>query len=293
MTQGKFTSFDGQELVCYLFECEKPKKVIQIAHGMQEYSKTYFEFASFLQKNGYTVFLFDQRAHGKTAMKKDLGKVKGDIFEKTVNDHLFATKMLKDKYNLPIVFIGHSYGSFIGQKYLQVCKDYEKIVLIGSSYMKTLLIRLAKLIAGIQKTFLHIDKPAKLIESLSLKRYPKYFKDASWITSDEEETKKFYSDELNGSVFSIGFYYYMFKNQLKLYNKKSLNMALKTKPILITSGEDDPVGNFGKGTKKLYEVYKKYGFNVSLKMYENLRHGILQEKNKEKVYEDILNFIEK
>lgn len=292
MKEGKFLSFDNKELHYYLFECEKPKKIVQIAHGMQEYSKTYFEFAKYLNENGYMVYLFDQRGHGKSVEDKNfLGKVDGDIFEQTVNDHLFVSNMLKEKYNLPVIFIGHSYGSFIGQKLLQNQSVFEKFILIGSSYMKTPLIKMAKVIATIQLKLFGKDKPANLIEKMSLKGYGKHFKTGSWITSDEKETKKFYSDKLNGSVFPIGFYYYMFKNQVKLYNKESLQNVDKNLPILITSGDKDPVGNFGKGTQKLFDEYKKFKLNVSLKLYKNLRHGILQEKNRRLIFEDIIEFI--
>lgn len=293
MEKSVFKSYDGKELACYLYESKNPKKVIQIAHGMQEYSRTYFEFAEFLQSKGYTVFLFDQRGHGKSVQDKtELGKVDGDIFEKTVQDHLFVSKMLKEKYNVPLIFIGHSYGSFIGQKYLQESTYHEKVILIGSSYMNTFLIKFANIVAKLQNAVFGKDKPANLIESLSVKGYQKYFKDASWITSDQEETEKFANDELNATVFPIGFYYYMFKNQLKLYDKKELEKVDKNIPILIASGDKDPVGNFGKGTERLFMEYKKYGLNVKIKLYKDLRHGILQEVNKQEIYNDMLEFIE-
>jgi alpha-beta hydrolase superfamily lysophospholipase len=292
MEQQNFIGFDGTVLQGYLYEAEKPKGIVQIAHGMQEYSKTYFKFAEYLSKKGYIVFLFDQRGHGRSCKSiKELGKVNGDIFTQTVNDHLKASQELKEKYNLPLYFIGHSYGSFIGQSYLHKNKYASKIILLGSSYMKTLLIRFGKIMANLTVLFKGKDSYATFIENNSFKRYKKHFKDASWITSDEKESKLFYDDMLNGTPFSAGFYKSMFSNQLKLY--KNINQVDKNLPIGIFSGADDPVGNFGKGPKKLYEFYKKHGLNATLKIYPNMRHGILQEKEKTKVYKDILDFIEK
>ena len=111
MKEEFFESFDGSLLQKYVFENKNPKAVVQIAHGMQEYSATYFPFAKFLQKQGYTVVLFDQRGHGKSVKPDDIGKVnkeqknyidlptdydvskiKDDIFKQTVVDHLLMTK---------------------------------------------------------------------------------------------------------------------------------------------------------------------------------------------------------
>lgn len=295
MKEGKLKSYDGKELYYYLVEGISPKCVVQIAHGMQETSKTYFEFAEFLAKNGCVVFMFDERCHGLTEGNiNNLGKPKTDMFDETVKDHLFVSVYLKQKYNLPLVFFGHSYGSFIGQAYLQKQTVASKVILSGSCYMKSAEVVAGKVIAKIQKVFVGGQKDAKLIESISLKKYPKYFHDdACWITSDPEKTKEFYADPYNGTVFSINFYYYMFLHQLKLYNKKSLDAVSKDVPVLIVSGRDDPVGKFGKGVTKLFKVYKKRGINAEFLLYDDMRHGVVQEKNRKKVFDDILNFIKK
>ncbi len=291
MKKNKFICYDDTELQGYLFEVDNPKGVVQIAHGMQEYSKTYFKFAQFLNKKGYIVYMIDQRGHGKSCKNiSELGKVKGDIFNQTVADQLRVSEMLFEKYNKPIYFIGHSYGSFIGQKYLTQNKHAKKIILIGSAYMKTMLVRFAKLVANLTCLFKGKDANAKLIEKLSFESYKKSFDNASWITSSSEETDAFYSDELNGTPFSAGFYKYMFSNQLKLY--KNLNLIDKNLPIGIFSGGYDPVGDFGKSVCKLFNVYNKNNLNVSLKIYSKMRHGILQEINKQQVFDDILKFIE-
>lgn len=290
MKQENFKCADGAILQSYIYEAEDAKGTVQIAHGMQEYSKTYFKFAEYLKKQGYNVFLLDQRGHGKSCKSiSELGKVSGDIFNQTVNDHLNATEMLVERFDKPIYFIGHSYGSFIAQSYLQKNKHAKKIILLGSSYMKTPLIRFGKVMANLTVRFKGKDAPAKFIENNSFKRYKKHFKDASWITSDEKETKAFYGDVLNGTPFSAGFYKYMFSNQLKLY--KNLKNVDKNLPIAIFSGANDPVGNFGKGAKKLFNVYDNFGLNVTIKIYPNMRHGILQEKERTKVYKDIIEFI--
>ena len=310
MKQEIFESYDGSLLQKYVFECENPKAIIQIAHGMQEYSATYFEFAEFLSKNGFLVVLFDQRGHGKSVKQQDIGKVnkesknsvslptdfdiksiKDDIFRQTLADHILMTKLLKNEYNLPVYYIGHSYGSFIGQAYLEECKDMDKVVLIGSGYMKKPLIYLARTVAGLGKTFKGIDSQATIVEKLSFESYKKKFSSGSWVTSDFEETQKFYSDPLNATPFSTGFYNSMFKNQIKHPNVKACKNISKQLPILLISGESDVIGDMGKGVTKLYEIYKACLLNVKLKLYPNMRHAILQEKEKQQVFDEILDFL--
>ncbi len=295
MKESNFISYDKTKLVSYLFmpdEKTKAKGVVQFAHGMQEYSKNYFSFAQYLAKKGFICFLFDERGHGKTAGESKLGKVEGDgdIFLQTVNDHLFVSEMLIKEYKLPVFFLGHSYGSFIGQEYILRKGKAEKIVLIGSSYMKTPLVAFGNFVAGITRAFKGNDAHAKLVEKLSFGAYKKKFSDGSWITSDEILTKMFYDDKFNATPFSAGFFKSMFSHQLKLYRKKELENVDKKLPVLILSGDRDVVGSMGKGSKKLYEFYKKKGLNVAFKLYPNLRHALLLEKGKEKIYEEILNF---
>ena len=312
MEESVFESYDGTLLQKYVFNCENPKAIVQIAHGMQEYSATYFEFAQFLADNGYMVVLFDQRGHGKSVKPKDIGKInkekkiekaeptkhnlsriKNDIFKQTVLDHILMTKKLKSEYNLPVYYIGHSYGSFIGQSYLQECADADKIVLIGSGYMKKPLIYFGRIIAKLSTLLQGHDCRASLVETLSFDAYKKKFEDGSWITSDQNETEKFYADPLNGTPFSVGFYDSMFKNQIRLPNTKKLQYVNKQRPVLITSGSDDVIGDMGKGVLKLYQVYLHAGLNVSLKLYPKIRHAILQEVNKYEVYDEILDFLNK
>lgn len=313
MKKTMFESFDGTLLCQYTFLPQSnAKAIVQIAHGMQEYSATYFCFANFLAQHGFVVVLFDQRGHGKSVNPADLGKVgkeqknpttlpsdfdlkklEDDIFWQTLADHILMTKRLKAKYNLPVYFLGHSYGSFVGQAYLEQCKDVDKVVLVGSGFMKKPSIVFGKIFSDVGKTLFGKDKTATLIENMSFNKYKKMFKNGSWITSDEKETKMFYSDPLNATPFSFGFYSSMFKHQLLHPNTKALQQVDKNLPVLVASGEDDVIGDMGKGTAKLFQIYKNAGLNVQLKIYPKLRHAILQECQKTKIFEDILNFFEK
>ncbi len=294
MREQKFTSFDEKKLHLYVFdEVQNPKGVVQIIHGMQESMKTYFEFCEYLNSKGYIALGVDIRAHGKTAENlESIGVCDKPIFKDIVNDQIFLSDKIKDNSRLPLCIFGHSYGSFILQRYIQVFDDYDKVILCGSSYMKKPIIKFGKFVAGLLCKFGKAHKKAKLIESLSFKSYNKRVESGSWITADEKEAKKFYEQKENALPFENAFYKDMFSNQLKLYDKNELNKIDKSKQIFIISGEDDPIGDYTKSVKKLYEVYKKLGLNVKLKLYPNARHGLVQERNKLEIMDDIVEFLE-
>lgn len=122
MRPEKFESFDKTILQCYLWnDVKNPKGVVQISHGMAEHARRYDAFAQFLNANGYIVYADDHRAHGMTSTKQSkkgvYGYHKGDIYNDTVRDEIAITAHLKERFGLPVVYLGHSYGSMLGQRY--------------------------------------------------------------------------------------------------------------------------------------------------------------------------------
>lgn len=118
MENFKLKSFDGTELYCYLFDkVENPKGVVMVVHGMGEHMGRYIHFAEYLNSRGYIVFGDDHRGHGFSETDADRGHHDGDMFSDTVKDEVFFLKYLEDRYKLPVLFFGHSYGSFWGSRF--------------------------------------------------------------------------------------------------------------------------------------------------------------------------------
>lgn len=292
MIEEDFVAYDDTVLHAYAFQIEKPKAVIQIVHGLQEYSKLYFEFAKLLNKKGYNVYMVDQRAHGKTCNKiSEVGKVKGDIFSQSVCDQLCITNMLHERYKKPIYILGHSYGSFILQACLPKNKYGEKYILLGSAFMRKPKIYIADAMLRFFSLFKKPDEHANYLERKVFGRYNRKYKSGSWVTSDEEANKVLVSDKLARVPFSYGFYRSLFSNLPRIY--KNADMIDKNLPILILGGTDDPIGDYGKSNARLFRFYKKLGLNAKIIQYANSRHNLLYEKNKDEVYDDILNFLAK
>jgi len=298
MKTEKFKSFDGTVLQCYLWDnVRNAKGVVQISHGMAEHARRYDDFANYLNQNGFIVFADDHRAHGMTSTKQSAkgvkGYHKGNIYFDTVQDECAITKMLKDRYNLPVIYLGHSYGSMVGQRYIEECKDYTGAVLSGSAMMKGAILSTGAAVANLQYKTLGGEKTGKLLDKLSFGNYNKPFKadkiPFAWLSRDKEQVKKYILDEQCGNVMSIAFFKFFLCGLKESYKKENLAKIDVNKPIAIFSGDKDPVGGNGKLVNKLYNQYKTLGVkDLSLKLYPDARHEILNEVNRGEVYADFL-----
>lgn len=289
----KLKGYNDFESSCYIWDkVEKPVGVLQIIHGMQEHAKRYNDFAKFLNKKGYIVFASDLRGHGITATSNGLpfGYSDGDIFMEIVNDQIIFTDYLIKNYKLPVSILGHSFGSFITQRYIiENGFKIKNVILSGSTYTNSFQYKAGYILASILKFIGRKKKPAKLIEKMSINGYGKKFKNGNWLSRDEENWNIYTQDSLCGITFPNNFYYSFFKNARKNYNNlKNIPFYL---PILLISGTDDPVS--GKnGVVKLFFTYGKAGKKVYLKSYLGARHELLNEINKSEVYEALFQFID-
>ena len=296
----KFTSFDGTVLQAYLWdEVKQPKGVVQISHGMAEHARRYDDFAKFLNDNGYIVFADDHRAHGNSEKKADIGYHEGDIYGDTVKDEVFITKYLSEKYNLPVIYLGHSYGSFLGQSYIQQDNKSVGAVFSGSARQPGIIVAAGGFLANVITKASGEKKKGKLMDKVSFGSFNKPFKKEghqfAWLSRDVEQVKKYCYDEQCGYVMANNFYRSFMQGLKDIYKPDNLAKIDKSKPIAIFSGEKDPVG--GKkacNVKKLEAMYKGLGVaDVAMKIYPEARHEILNETNNKEVYADMLAAIDK
>jgi hypothetical protein len=112
----------------------------------------------------------------------------------------------------------------------------------------------------------------------------------AWLSRDVEQVKKYNEDPMCGFTCSMGFYHYFFRG-FKAIQKSPHTKLRKDLPLFIISGSDDKVGGNGKLVIKLCKKYQKLGLNPSIKLYKDARHEILNEINKDEVYEDVINFV--
>lgn len=291
---------DGKKLFLYCFDnVAEPKAVVQIFHGMAEHAGRYKDFAAYLNSKGFIVYGDDHRGHGKTAKSIDqVGYIGEDGFNKIVEDKYMIKNWIKSKHpNLPIIVFSHSFGSFIGQEFiLQHGNEIDGIILSGSAARTRSEILAGRIVSSFERKVLGESRKSKLSDYFSFLSCNKKIKNpvtkSDWLTRDNNEVKKFREDPFCGTVFTIGFYYYLFKGFSRLYDKDRLAQIPKDLPIMIMSGTADPIGRYGKLVNNLHLNYLNAGVkNLSIKLYPEARHELINEINKHEVYEDILEWL--
>lgn len=300
MRSSYFKSHDGKKIFLHKWdEVENPIGVIQIFHGMAEHGARYDDFANFLNNKGYIVYADDHRGHGKTADNIDaLGYLGEDGFNNIVEDEYFITKSIKSEYpSLPIFIFAHSFGSFIGQEYInRYSEQVNGVILSGSAKQSGIDFRVGLAVTKLIKKFGDESKKNEFLESIIFGNYNKKEKDNNskfaWLSGDKNEVKKYEDDEYCGTVFTTNFYRNMFTGFKYLYLKEKTDKINRSLPLFIIAGEMDPVGKYGKFVKKLFNHYKKLNLNnVSIKLYPEGRHELINEVNKFVIYNDIYNWI--
>lgn len=281
---------------------QEVKGILQISHGMVEFIERYEEFAEYMTKKGFLVTGNDHLGHGDSVRSKDQY---GFFNEKNGNAVLLLDlyqlqRKTKELYpNVPYFLLGHSMGSFLARQYLCLYgKELDGAIIMGTGYHSRfeakLGMRLTKMIAAIKGW----GYRSKFVNALAFGSYNRKFKpgrtDKDWLTKDEKIVDDYIKDERCQFLFTLNGYYNLFFSLAKLSNKDYIQKMPKNLPVLFVSGEDDPVGNFGKGVKKVVDTFKENGMKrVSCKMYPNDRHEILNELDRKNIYQDLYEWIQK
>ncbi|HBE9444038.1 hydrolase, alpha/beta fold family protein [Clostridioides difficile] len=298
-TNFTFKGEEGLDIYTYKWEDENiknPKAVVQIAHGMAETAQRYETFAKVLTKNGYIVYINDHRGHGKTAkIIENVGHLaEKEGFRCLVEDMYTLTNIIKkENEDLPIYLFGHSMGSFASQRYIM---DYSNnlsgLILCGSNGRQGIILNLAHMIINREiKKYGRRSRSNKINDLIFggeiIRRNEKTKFD--WLSRDKEQVEKYINDPFCGVVCSCGFFYDLIQGLKEIEDKENLKKVPLDVPIYIISGDKDPIGKNGKGVLRLRDRYIKLGVkDVTCKLYKGGRHELLNEINKEEVFEDVI-----
>ncbi|MBO5525323.1 MAG: alpha/beta hydrolase [Clostridia bacterium] len=292
MERFTWTAKDGKKISVVEWAAEQPVGVVQISHGMAEHILRYEKLATYLNGLGFTVFGDDHRCFGQTDVEQN-GYTEGDNWEGTLSDLGELTEYYKEKYALPVLLFGHSYGSFLAQAYLQRYSDQIiGAILCGSDKLPVASTTFGFVLSSVIGAFKGDKAKAHFVANMTFGAYEKKL-GGSMISSIEAENERYRQDSLCGEVCSYGFYRHFFNGARKLYGKKGLRSVRKDLPVLLIAGENDPVGRFGKGMTQLYGMYHDLGLDVELILYEGARHEILNDVCEEQVKQDISDFVKK
>lgn len=287
---------DGLELeLATLIPKKKIVGIVVISHGMAEHKERYFPFMEYLTSHGYISLIHDHRGHGKSVKtKEDLGYFYTKNSSYIVEDLHQIIKNVKAKYpNLPLILFSHSMGTLVARNYLKKYdKEIEKVILCGPPTKNNFVdvgIVLAHLICALKGE--HSRSP--FLQTLTFGSFQqKNQLENSWICSDKKVVQEYNNDSLCGYIFTNNGFINLYGLMKGAYQKKSFQVNHKDLEIFLIAGAKDPVIQNQKKFYHLKRFLSKLGYqHITLKLYPNRYHELLNGLSKEEVYQDILKFI--
>nr|WP_245592359.1 alpha/beta hydrolase [Ectobacillus panaciterrae] len=276
------------------------KGVVQIAHGMSERAIRYDYFARALMKEGFVVYANDHRGHGESAASIDeLGYISdNDGFHDMVEDMKQLTDIIKEEnLNKKVILFGHSMGSFLAQRYIQLYgNELSGVILSGTNGKQKPIVNFGITLTKLMIAFKGRKTDGTLVDKLAFGSYNNRFKPNStkfdWLSRDKEQVQKYIDDPYCGNVFPVSFFHDLFIGTKVIHKKENLEKIPKDLPIYIFAGDSDPVGNYGRGIVDLDNTYKSFNINnVTYKLYAGGRHEMLNEINRDEVILDTINWL--
>lgn len=292
---------DGRILRGYAWMPDVPPvAAILILHGMMEHIGRYGAFAEYLSANGVCVFGFDLRGHGKTSPNiedKGFFADRGGLdllISDTARCHAFVLQSLADEgISVPFLLMGHSMGSFLTSCYVKRtgARNIDGILLSGTS-TKPGPVGFARFLARAQCVVRGPRSEAKLLDRMAFGSYTERIKpkrtDKDWLSTDERVVDAYLLDPECGRPFTAAGYADLFTLLGEIGNKNWTAAVPESVPVALFSGEEDPVGRYGAGPRLLADWFRETGHDVTIRIYADGRHEMLNERQKTKVYEDVL-----
>lgn len=274
---------------------ENPLGIVQLVHGMCEYKERYLDFISYLNKHGYIVVIHDHPGHGKSVIKtEDLGYFYSHDINDIIEDVYLITTYIKTRYpGLPVYLFGHSMGSLIVRNYLHKYDQEIDALIVCGSPSKNNLARLGKLICKLIAKTKGDKYHSMLLHKIAMGPFNrKYTLPNEWICSDSEVVKQYNDNPLCNFTFSVNGFENLFSLMQQTYTKIGYHVN-ESLPILFIAGKNDPCIINEKAFNQAVNYLCAWGYkNVTAKLFEQMRHEILNETNKEIVYQTIIDFLE-
>lgn len=300
--KGTFPSSNGlYEISYYVYTPDTPPRgLLQISHGMCEYLERYEPFIEFFTSQGFIVAGHDHAGHGNSIRTlEDLGYLSQDPYDLTLAKDLktMSDLLVESHPGLPHFILGHSMGSFILRKHLtRFGRNLSGIIISGTGGRNPAIpagLNLARTISLVQGQ----SHRSSLFNSVFFQGFNKNFKEEenrfSWLTRDKDIVSAYDADPKCNFVFTMNGFMGFLSIMKEVTEQEWAKKVPKDVPYLLFSGKLDPVGNYGKGVTETYEGLLDSGVkNVSMKLYDEGRHEMLNEINKTEVYEDLLEWMD-
>lgn len=275
--------------------------VVQIAHGVAEYGVRYEPFARYLCSHGFVVVANDHLGHGQSVIGDGpmvyLGEENGwwNVVDDMEQLRQRTAKVFPDK---PYFFFGHSMGSFLARSHLiRYPGVLDGCVLCGTGYMSGPIVAGGKLVADREIKRLGRKAFSVKVDQLAFGAYNKKFAPArtafDWLSVNEENVDAYINDPLCGGKTTLGLFRDMLDGLGYINKQSNISKMDMEVPVYFIAGDQDPVGDMGKGVQKAHDCFKKAGVrDLGIKLYHGLRHEILNESSRQYVYRDVLDWLE-
>lgn len=276
--------------------------VLQISHGMIEMIDRYDSFANYLSDNGFAVIGNDHLGHGQTAGNdEDLGYFcQREMSATVVSDLHRVTVYAKKHYkNVPYFLLGHSMGSFMARRYIMTYgNELTGAVLSGTGGQSKHVLIAGKIVSSFIRLIKGDRYRSEFIKKHAFGKYldriENFRTESDWLTRDEKIVDFYRGNRYCNFSFTINGYRTLFEVLSFIQKEKNIRRIPHELPLFFVSGGMDPVGNYGKTVNEICCEYKKTGIkDVSMKLYPDDRHEVINELDKELVYEDILKWLDK
>ena len=277
-----------------------PRAIIQLVHGMAEHIDRYRDFAEYLVRQGFVVCAENHLGHGTSVNSEDeLGHVSlaaGKAAYLADMHHL--RNVVQERYSdVPYIMFGHSMGSFMTRSYVaHHGEGLSAAIMCGTGHQPYLLSAAGNVLAKLMCRIQGEKRRNAFIDSLGAGGFAKSIPNArtavDWISTDNRVVDAYIADPACGQMFSVSAYAMLTDLTKEIVTSVHAVQVPTRLPLLFIAGAEDPVGEKGKAVKKAVALYKKAGVSqVDLKLYDGMRHEILNEPDHLRVYEDVVRWI--
>ena len=280
-----------------------PRGVVQIAHGIAEYGRRYAPFARFLCDHGYVVTAADHLGHGQSVAPDGVRLSFGheDGWRRAVDDMAALQSRLAAQYSgVPRFLFGHSMGSFLLRTLLIRYPDagLRGALLCGTGHPGALTVAGGLALVRRELRALGPDAFSPRVNELVFGLYNRPFAPNrtpfDWLSADPDNVDAYMADPLCGGETTLALMRDLLEGIRFLTGQSRVNKMNRDTAVLFLSGDQDPVGDMGKGVRRAVESFRRAGVkDLSLKLYHGVRHEILNEKSRRFVYQDVLDWLDK
>ena len=278
-----------------------PRAVVHVVHGMSEHARRYARLAETLNAAGFVVWAHDHRGHGQNPTPP-VGHghfADANGWRAIIDDAWAVTEALRAAYrDVPLLLLAHSMGSFVGQTLMGEHGDgYAGVVLSGSNGPPRGLEGVVRVLAAAQRRALGGRAPGTWVNRLVMGTYNRPFAPNrtpfDWLSRDAAEVDLYANDPLCGFTLTSQAWLDLLEGKRMLGDAAHLQRIPRALPVHLIAGGRDPVGENGDGVRRLYDMYWRAGLTeVSMRLYDDARHELLNETNRDEVMQDIVSWMD-